>query len=135
MQVPQGKKFSLSERLRSFRFAFTGILLAIRTQHNFRIHLTAFALVIASGFIFGISAAEWCIILLASALVLSLEIINTAMEFLVDLLSPEYHEKAGFVKDLSAAAVLISSAIALVCGLIIFAKYILALFISSPVIR
>jgi len=129
MQAPAGKKFSLRERIRSFRFAFQGIVSVIRTQHNFRIQLTAFVMVIAAGFLFRITLPEWCIILLVSALVLSLEIINTAMELMVDLISPEFQEKAGLIKDLSAAAVLVASIIAVITGLVIFSKYIFAFFI------
>jgi diacylglycerol kinase len=127
MQAPTGKKFSLGERLRSFKFAFRGIEMAVRTQHNFRIHLAAFILVIAAGFLFGISPGEWCILIIASALVLSLEIINTAMELTVDIISPEYREKAGMIKDLSAAAVLIAATAAASAGVIIFGKHLLQL--------
>ena len=128
MQAPAGKRFSLRERIRSFRFAFKGIATLIRTQHNFRIHITAFALVILAGFFFGINPAELCIILLVSGLVLSLEIINTALEMMVDFISPDFHNKAGMIKDLSAAAVLLAAIIAVFTGLIIFSKYILAFF-------
>lgn len=125
MPAPTGKKFSLRERLRSFHYAFRGIEMALRTQHNFRIHLVAFILVIAAGFLFGINQTEWCIILIASALVISLEIINTAMELTVDIISPEFHEKAGMIKDLSAAAVLVTAIAAASTGVIIFGKYII----------
>jgi len=131
MQAPPGKKFILRERMHSFRFAIKGIATVISTQHNFRIHLFALIAVIAAAWLFRISTAEWCIVLLASALVLSLEIINTAFEFLVDIVSPQYHEKAGRIKDLSAAAVLVASIIAAIAGILIFGKYILALFNTS----
>ena len=127
MQAYSRKKFSLRERLRSFRYAFRGIEMAVRTQHNFRIHIIAFILVIAAGFLLGISPREWCIILIVSAWVLSLEIINTAMELTVDIISPEFREKAGMIKDLSAAAVLVAALAAASTGVIIFGKYILQL--------
>jgi diacylglycerol kinase (ATP) len=63
--------------------------------------------------------------LLVSALVLCLEIINTAMEMTVDIISPEFREKAGMIKDLSAAAVLLAAAISVITGILIFSKYIL----------
>ncbi|MCX6283924.1 MAG: diacylglycerol kinase family protein [Bacteroidetes bacterium] len=135
MQVPAGKRFSLRERKRSFYFAFKGIAIVVSTQHNFRLHLIAFVLVITAGIVFSISPAEWCILLLASALVLSLEILNTAIEFLVDIVSPQYHEKAGRIKDLSAASVLVAAIIAATAGIIIFTKYFLAFFSTSSVIR
>ncbi len=135
MQAPAGKRFSLRERMCSFSFAFKGIATAVSTQHNFRIHLVAFVLVIAAAVIFGISPFEWCIVLLASALVLSLEIVNTAFEFLVDMVSPQYQEKAGRIKDLAAAAVLVAAILAAAAGLIVFTKYILVFFSTSSVIR
>ncbi len=130
MQAPAGKRFSLRQRIRSFGFAFKGIARVFGSQHNFRIHVAVFALVVFAGFFFGISPAEWCIVLLVSALVLCLEIINTAMEMTVDIISPEFREKAGMIKDLSAAAVLLAAATSVITGLIIFGKYILA-FIHS----
>jgi diacylglycerol kinase len=127
MQAPTGKKFSLGERLRSFKFAFRGIEMAVRTQHNFRIHLAAFILVTVAGFLLRISPGEWCIVIIASALVISLEIINTAMELTVDIISPEFREKAGMIKDLSAAAVLVAATASVLTGVIIFGKHILQL--------
>ncbi|MCX6281654.1 MAG: diacylglycerol kinase family protein [Bacteroidetes bacterium] len=135
MQNPSGKRFSLRERVRSFRFATKGIVSVIATQHNFRIHLVAMALVFSAAFLFNITGAEWCIVLLASALVLSLEIVNTAIESLVDLVSPGYHEKAGLIKDLSAAAVLVSAIFAAVAGIVIFGPYIVAYFNTSSAVR
>jgi diacylglycerol kinase len=125
MQAPAGKRFSLRQRIRSFGFAFKGIATVFSTQYNFRIHVAVFALVVFAGFLFGISPAEWCIVLLVSALVLCLEIINTAMEMTVDIISPEFREKAGMIKDLSAAAVLLAAAISVITGILIFSKYIL----------
>jgi len=122
------------ERLKSFHFAFKGIAKVTATQPNFRIHLAALILVIIAGFIFGISPVEWCIILLASALVMSLEIVNSAFEFLVDFISPEYHEKAGVIKDLAAAAVLIAAIFAAMTGIIIFGHHVLDLFTTSSAV-
>ncbi|MEI7491651.1 MAG: diacylglycerol kinase family protein [Bacteroidota bacterium] len=135
MQAPAGKRFSLRERIRSFFFAFKGIATVVSTQHNFRIHLIAFAFVIAAGVVFSISPVEWCIVLLASALVLCLEIVNTAFEFFVDIVSPQYQEKAGRIKDLAAASVLVAAMVAAAAGLIVFTKYVLAFFSTSSVIR
>ena len=125
MKTPAGKRFSIRERARSFRFAFRGLLAVFLTQHNFRIHLAALLLVVILGFTLKVSLIEWCILLIASALVLSLEIINTAIEYLVDLLSPEFNTKAGLSKDLGAAAVLLSAVFAAICGTLIFGRHLI----------
>ena len=116
----------MSGFLKSFVYALNGIIEAIK-QRNIKIQLTIAIAAIALGFIFHINRGEWCIILLCIALVLSLEITNTALEHLVDLVSPDYHEKAGKIKDLAAGAVLIASIISAIIGLIIFGKYLLSL--------
>lgn len=135
MQVSSAKKFSLKERIKSFHYAFNGIAVVFRSQYNFLIHLSVLSFVVFAGFFFQISPVEWCMLLLASALVLSLEIVNTAMEFLVDFVSPEYHEKAGIIKDLSAAAVLIASGFAVITGLIIFVPYVWAWAAPSSALK
>ncbi len=135
MQVSSGKKFSLMARMKSFKFASRGIAIVLRSQHNLWIHLSALIIVIAAGFFFRITPAEWCIILLSSALVICMEIMNTALEFLVDFISPGYHEKAGEIKDLSAAAVLVSAIFALIIGVLIFGPYIMTLVAPSSALK
>jgi diacylglycerol kinase (ATP) len=80
-----------------------------------------------AGFYFNICGTEWLILLLCIGLVLSLETINTAIEYLVDFVEPNQNSKAGAIKDLSSAAVLIASIISVIIGIMIFGKYILAL--------
>lgn len=111
----------------SFTYAFNGFKFALSEKH-FKIHLLAALLVTAAGFYFHITQTEWLICILLFALVISLEIVNTAIERLVDMVSPEQNPKAGTVKDLAASAVLVAAIAAVVCAVIIFAKYILALF-------
>lgn len=113
--------------VKSFGYAWNGLLVAIKDQLNLRIHFVASAIVIVAGTYFQITATEWCLLLLTIGLVVSLELINTAIENLVDLVSPERNILAGKVKDIAAAAVLVSSIVALVVGLIIFPKYIMVL--------
>jgi diacylglycerol kinase (ATP) len=128
MTASTGKRFSLKERCRSFRFAFRGIACLVRKHHNFRIHLAALALVILLGILLGLSPAEWCIVMLASGLVLSMEAVNSSLESLVDLISPDYHELAGKAKDLAAAAVLITAIFAAIAGCIIYGRHFLIFF-------
>ena len=105
--------------LKGFYFAFNGISYSFRTQLNFRIHCLISLLVIAVCFYLGLTAAEWLWIFAAIAFVFIAELFNTAIEILVDLVSPEFNPKAGLIKDISAAAVLIAAIMALITGIII----------------
>lgn len=109
--------------IKSFQFAIQGFLFALSSQANLRIHLIVSLLVIAAGFGFSVSAIEWCVLLLCMGLVISLELINTAIEKLVDMVSPEWKEQAGQIKDIAAGAVLWSSIISILVGLIIFGSH------------
>lgn len=108
----------------SFRYAYNGIKYVFRTQQNFRIQLIVFFIALFLGLIFNITSNEWLVILFMSSLVLSLEIINTSIENLVDLMTDNYHPKAEKAKDAAAAAVLLSSIISILVGLIIFIPYL-----------
>jgi diacylglycerol kinase (ATP) len=114
------KKNLIKKRIDSFKFAFKGIRDLLKTQMNARIHLCLTFLVIAGGFFFEISNIEWLICLLAIATVFAAEAFNTALEYLTDLVSPEYHPLAGKAKDAAAAAVLILSTFAMIIGFIVF---------------
>jgi len=106
--------------MRSFGFAFKGLRYATATQPNFRIHLVLAFIAIALGFLLQLSPAEWQWIMLAIALVLVIELLNTGIETLTDLVSPGYNEKAGRVKDVCAGAVVIAALFALITGIVIF---------------
>lgn len=110
----------MRDRLRSFTFAFSGLKILLKTQHNSWIHLAFTGIVFAVGVMLRISAIEWSVLTLAMASVWITETLNTAIEFLTDLASPEFHPIAGQVKDLAAAAVLISAMGAAVVGVIVF---------------
>jgi diacylglycerol kinase (ATP) len=119
--------FKLSERARSFRHAFRGIGVVIRTQHNAWIHLLATVGVIALGFYCRLSHAEWGVTVLAIALVWVTEAVNTAIEFLADEVTLERREGIGRAKDVGAAAVLLAAMASAVIGLIIFVPHLLAM--------
>ena len=104
----------------SFKYAFQGIEEAWKTEQNLKIHFMIMALVIIAGFIFKISLIEWMVCLLLFAIVISLELINTAIETTVDIAMPEINEKAKYAKDIAAGAVLFSAIISVIIGLIIF---------------
>ncbi len=110
--------------LKSFRDAFNGIGILIRSERNFQLHLLAFLVVIGTGFYFEISSGEFAIILIVSALVFALEGMNTAIEKLCDEVTEERKESIRRIKDVAAGAVLIAAILAAVVGLLIFWKYI-----------
>jgi diacylglycerol kinase len=116
------KKFLLS-----VIYAITGIRVAFATGRNLKIQLVVAVMTIAAGFCFHVSATEWCIILIMVALVIGFELMNSAIESLVNLVTTEWLPLAGKVKDIAAGAVLVTSFIAMIIGIIIFWKYILAL--------
>lgn len=118
------KNSFLHSRLASFKFAFQGIFFMFRTQKNAWIHFIAAILVVTLGFYFKLDKMEWCIVLFAIGLVISAEMINTAIELLTDIISPEHSEKAGRVKDIAAGAVLVTAIIAAIAGIIIFLPYL-----------
>lgn len=121
-------KFSLLKQLKSFRYALQGIWTFISTQPNAWIQLSVAAIVILAGFFFRINQGEWCWLLVCIGLVLSFEAMNTAVEFLSDVVQPGYHEGIRKVKDIAAGAVLIIAIISAIIGLIIFTPHILAMF-------
>ncbi|WP_108822432.1 diacylglycerol kinase family protein [Dysgonomonas sp. Marseille-P4361] len=120
MNSDSKNKFSIVERLRSFKYAINGLKILFKKEHNARIHLVISLLVVISGFVFNISNIEWLAILILIGFVISLEAINSAIETLSDFVSPHKNNMIKAVKDLSAGAVLIASIIAVICGCIIF---------------
>jgi undecaprenol kinase len=116
--------FNFQKLRRSFRFAFKGISTALRTQQNMRIHFVAAVVVICAGFYFKLNQNEWMSIVFAIGLVILSEFINTAMEQLVDHVSLDRSERAGKIKDVGAAAVLIASIISVIIAAIVFIPHI-----------
>nr|WP_199079544.1 diacylglycerol kinase family protein [Pedobacter sp. ASV19] len=110
----------MSKFIQGFGFAGKGLYYTFKTQINFRFHCGAALAVVICGWYFNLNQTEWLWILLSIAMVLVLELVNTAIEALVDLVSPDYHQKAGIAKDTAAAAVLIAALLAALIGLIIF---------------
>ncbi len=112
----------------SFKYAISGIKSAFTTERNMKIHIVIMAIVIVIGSILKISKCEWIICIILFALVLSAELINTAIETVVDMVMPEINEKAKIAKDVSAGSVLIMAFFATVIGLIIFIPKIIIYF-------
>jgi diacylglycerol kinase len=114
--------------IKSFGWAFNGLKDCILHEKNFRIQYMIALLVAIAGIFFSISTAEWMIILICFAMVLSFEIINSAIEKLCDLVSPEFNLTIKKVKDMSASAVLLAAIISFIVGCIIFLPRIFLLF-------
>jgi diacylglycerol kinase (ATP) len=115
----------------SFRYAFRGLADLFRTQPNARFHLAASVAVLAAGFWLDISRLEWVAVVLCMALVIALEAANTAIEYLTDLVSPDYHPLAGKAKDVAAGAVLVAAIGAAAVGALVFLPKIYALLIAG----
>ncbi len=106
--------------IKSFVFAWRGIRSVCATELNFRIHLCITGIIVALGFAFGVSLAQWAALILATGLVLTAEALNTAVEYLADALHPEENQKIALAKDAAAAGVLIAAIAAALVGAIVF---------------
>ena len=122
---------SLRRIARSFTFAFAGLAYLVRTQSNFWVHLMAALLVVALATLLGLRGADLAVLALAIGLVLVLEALNTALEALVDLASPEIHPLAKVAKDVAAAAVLLAALTAVVVALAVLLPRLFAFFAPS----
>lgn len=110
---------------KGFIYAWQGVRYAFSTQINFKFHTFSAIVIIALGCFFNLSLIEWLWISAAIVLVVVAELFNTALEVLVDLVSPEYNKKAGLVKDVSSAAVLLTAVLSAIIGICIFLPKIL----------
>lgn len=124
-------KFSLRRRAHSFKYAFNGLRILFLEEHNSRIHALAAICVIIAGILFKISLFEWMALTFAIGLVFVVETVNSSIENSADLISLETNNKIKRIKDLSAAAVLISSICALVIGGLVFIPRIISLLQNS----
>jgi diacylglycerol kinase (ATP) len=119
------QRFSLSARLQSFRHAIRGIALMLKSQHNAWIHAVASVAVLVVGACFGISAGQWCWLVIAIMAVWTAEALNTALEFLADVAFPEFHPMVEKAKDVGAGAVLISAVGSTAIALLVLGPYVL----------
>ncbi len=121
------KKKGIRRFLLSFKYSIQGLKIAYRDEQSMWIHLVITTAAVIAGFWLDISAMEWLIVVILIVLVLGAELINTAIEAVVDLASPEYHELAKYAKDLASASVFIYSMLSLIGGGIIFIPKIIEL--------
>lgn len=114
------RAFKFTGRIRSFKHAFAGLWVMLKTQQNAWIHSIATLAVVIAGSFLTLSGTEWCMIILAIIAVWMSEALNTAFEFLADVTNPEFHPLIKKSKDVAAGSVLISAIGAVVIGCIVF---------------
>jgi diacylglycerol kinase len=115
--------------LKSFGYAFKGIYFVLMEEQNMRIHVLAIAVVTIAGIFFELTALEWTVIALSIGGVIMAELMNTAIELLVDIVSPEFNKRAGEIKDISAAGVLVAAIVATVVAVYVFGNKIFNLLL------
>lgn len=120
----------VSPFIRSFGYAFEGIFYTLRTQRNMRVHLGIGLVAAALGLWLGISGVEWAVLLVMMALVLTLEMVNTVVETLVDMVTDRFHPLAKVAKDVAAGAVLVAAILAVGVGLFLFLPRLLHLLFN-----
>lgn len=123
--------FTFRKRLQSFRYAFNGIKLLVTSEPNAWIHCLAAICVVIAGAVLGLTSMEWIVVVIAIGSVLAAEAVNSSIEALADLVSPEYNEAIKRTKDLAAGAVLLIAIAAAIVGLILFVPKLLDSLIQS----
>lgn len=122
--APTQPAFSISARFKSVSYAVTGVAFVIKNEHNARIHIAAALAVVLIGAFYKISASDWLVLVLAITGVWFAETINTAFEYLCDVVSPQKNEAVCHAKDIAAGAVLIAAMGAVIIGIIVMLPYV-----------
>lgn len=122
-------QYDFRKQLRSFGYAWKGIRCCAGKEQNLSFHLIAAAVAVIAGCVLDITRTDWMIVTLCIGMVIAAELFNSAIEKLVDLVSPQRHPLAGQVKDIAAGAVLVCAATAAVIGLIVFVPYLTRFFL------
>jgi len=113
-------RFNIRDRIKSFSYAFNGLKTLITTQHNTWVHIVASIIIIVLGVVYDISKLDWALIIFSITLVWMAEALNTAIEFLADAVTQEFHPFIEKAKDVAAAAVLITAISAIAIGALVF---------------
>lgn len=108
----------------SFKFAFTGLLQAVKTEKNFKVGIAEAIIIVTAGFYFGINKLEWILVIILIGIVLAAELTNSALEVIVDSFTQKEHPGAKLAKDIAAGAVVVLIITAAVAGIIIFIPYL-----------
>lgn len=115
----------LSNRINAFKVAFSGLFEGMKKETHLRMHFAAGLMVVFMALHFSVSKTEWFVLILCIGLVIALELVNSALEHMCDLLMPEQHPGIKHIKDLAAAAVLVAAISAAIVGLMVFIPYLL----------
>lgn len=121
------KETLLQNRIKGVKIAVKGAVLLLKTEASIKVQLGIAVLMTVAGFVFQISNTEWMLQFFAIGLVMGIEGVNTAIEKLADFVHPDYHEKIGFIKDISAGAVMLVSLVAVIIGLLIYIPKLMVL--------
>lgn len=116
---------------KSFEYAFEGIKTALKNEPNLRIHIFVAIVAISTGAILELNKLEWLILAFTIFYVISLELLNTVLESIVDLVSPEVKDSAKIAKDVSATIVLLAAIMSVIVGVVLFLPKILNLFYKT----
>ena len=128
------KKRGLLRFVRSFTFSISGLIYAYKYEQSMLVHVLATICVIAANFFFGVTAVEWLVTILAIGIVLSAELINTAIEAIVDMVTLEFHPLAKIAKDCGSAATFVLAMMAATIGCVVYIPYITELLKNLGVI-
>lgn len=122
----RNKESFIVNRLKSVNYAFKGLMVLIKTENSIKLQLIIASVVTIAGIYFNISTTEWLIQIIMIAMVMSVEGVNTAIEYMADFIHPEHHPKIGLIKDIGAGAVFIASIAAIIVAFVIYLPKILA---------
>lgn len=118
--MPKKKEPFVINRLKSVIYAFRGLMILVKTERSIQLQLIITGIVTIAGFYYNISKTEWMIQLIMVAVVMSIEGVNTAIEYIADFIHPDYNRKIGIIKDIGAGAVFIASFVAIIIACIIY---------------
>jgi diacylglycerol kinase len=110
--------------LKTFKYAINGLIWAFKNERNLKIHSVAAVIVCLTGIYLNINSYDWVILLLCIGLVISAELLNTAIEKTLDIVHPQISDKVKIIKDISAGAVLVLSLMAAIVGVVVLGKYL-----------
>lgn len=122
------KKYSIKRFVKGFGYAFSGIIHSFKTEQNLLIDFILGIIAIVGGILLKFTSIELCIVILTIGLIIGLELMNTAIEYAIDMAMPEIHPLAKMSKDIAAGSVLFASICALVIGIILYLPKIIILF-------
>ena len=130
LPMERNESFTIGGRLKSVRYAMRGVGMMLKSQHNAWLHAFATFCILVTGGLMRLSAGEWCWVVLAIMAVWTAEALNTALEFLADAASPEFHPLIKQAKDVAAGGVLISAMGSVCIGLLVLGPHLLRFLLS-----